>query len=208
MAKDYQGEEILVIPRSLFDELGSFQGCNTNVDQYLDTILDPANNFFMDRGAAEEDPTHKQLIPYCLFHWNGHILHYTRGKSGGESRLHAQGSIGVGGHINPIDQRHLAEETYLAGVTREIEEELSIKGSYTHKPVALLNDDSNPVGQVHLGIVHLVELTIDSAEDVKSAEDALANLSFQPIAELEKGTPLHEQLETWSQHAIQNLPNF
>ncbi|MDB4357016.1 hypothetical protein N9Z06_03055, partial [Akkermansiaceae bacterium] len=65
--KDYKGEEILVIPRSLFDELGSFQGIETDVDRYLDAILDPKNNFFMDRGAAEEDPGFKQLIPYCLF---------------------------------------------------------------------------------------------------------------------------------------------
>ena len=208
MAKDYKGEEILVIPRTLLNDLGTFQGCNTNVDHYLETIHDPAHNFFMDRGAAEEDPSHKQLIPYCLFHHNGTYLHYTRGKSGGESRLHAAGSVGVGGHINPIDQRSLAEETYLAGVTREIEEELTINGTYTHKPVALLNDDSNPVGEVHLGIIHLVELSIDSPTDVQSAEDALANLSFQPLSELESGTPLHEKLETWSQHTINNIANF
>ena len=69
--RDYQGEEILVISRQLFDELGAFQGIKTDVDGYLEAILDPANNFFMDRGEAEEDPSFKQLIPYALFHHNG-----------------------------------------------------------------------------------------------------------------------------------------
>jgi len=88
--RDYQGEEILVIPRELFDKLGSFQGIETDTARYLEAILDPANNFFMDRAKAEEDPSFKQIIPYAIFHHEGKYLHYTRGKSGGESRLHAQ----------------------------------------------------------------------------------------------------------------------
>ena len=181
--RDYNGEEILVIPRELFDKLGSFQGIETDIARYLEAILDPANNFFMDRGAAEEDPSFKQIIPYALFHHNGHYLHYTRSKSGGESRLHAQGSVGVGGHINPVDERAdpLGRETYLAGVEREIDEELHLTGNHTNRIVALLNDDSNDVGKVHLGVVHVFELENNEA---RSAEDALANLAFQSAATL------------------------
>ncbi|MGJ8695148.1 MAG: hypothetical protein ACSHYF_02440 [Verrucomicrobiaceae bacterium] len=200
--KDYKGEQILVIPRSLFDELGSFQGIETNVDRYLDAILDPQNNFFMDRGAAEEDPGFKQIIPYCLFRHGDSYLHYVRGKSGGESRLHAQGSVGIGGHINPVDERedHLGRATYLAGVEREIDEELNIVGGHSNKMVALLNDDSNPVGQVHLGVVHIFELETDQ---VTSNEDALADLGFHPADKL-KGEML-DQLETWSRFCVEAL---
>ena len=200
--RDYQGEEILVIPRELFDELGSFQGIETDTVRYLEAILDPGNNFFMDRGQAEEDPSFKQLIPYAIFHHQGQYLHYTRGKSGGESRLHAQGSIGIGGHINPVDERAdpLGRETYLAGVEREIDEELIIRGSHTNQIVALLNDDSNEVGKVHLGVVHLFEL---ENADVKSGEDALANLALQPVEKL-KGE-LHGSLETWSRFCVDEL---
>ena len=42
--KDYNGEEILVVKRELFDELGSFQGVNSEVDHYLPSLLDTANN--------------------------------------------------------------------------------------------------------------------------------------------------------------------
>jgi len=200
--RDYKGEKVLVVKRELFDSLGSFQGTNTDVDGYLPQLINPENNFFMDRGEAEDDPTHKQLIPYALFHHKGKFLHYVRGKAGGEARLHAKGSMGIGGHINPVDTRDdaLGMETYMAGVEREIQEELNIKGDFTQKIVALLNDDSNEVGKVHLGVVHLVELESDQ---VTPGEDAIANLQFSSISELEQN--IRPNLETWSQFCVDIL---
>ncbi|NNC89897.1 MAG: hypothetical protein HKN82_15675 [Akkermansiaceae bacterium] len=201
----YDGEEILVVPRALLDELGSFDGLTTDVERYLPSLLDPERNFFMDRAAAEDDPSHKQLIPYALFRHEGRYLHYVRGKAGGESRLHAQGSLGIGGHINPVDTRedHLGRATYMAGVAREIEEELVLEGDHPQRVVALLNDDSNPVGQVHLGVVHLFEL--ESAE-VSAREEALAELAWRTVDELRGG--LYENLESWSRFCVDALEGF
>lgn len=200
----YAGEQVLVVPRALLEEIGIFQGILPLEpdDAAIHKLLDPANHFFMDRAAAEEDPTHKQLIPYCIFRHGDSILHYTRGKAGGESRLHAQRSVGVGGHINPIDTGggKKGPDAYQAAVTREIDEELAITGRHDHRIVALLNDDTNPVGQVHLGVVHLVEL---ETADVTSREDAIANLGFASLADL--AGPMFESLETWSQHCIRHL---
>ncbi len=194
-------EHVLVISRALFDQLGAFQGFNPDVESYLPTMLDPANNFFMERPAAEADPTHKQLIPYSIFHHAGRYLCYTRGGKGGEKRLHAKRSIGIGGHINPVDQTqaHLGEQTYLNGVEREISEELRISGSYSQRVIGLLNDDSNEVGQVHLGVVHLFEL---EGADVASNEDAIQDLQFLSLEEL---VAAGDQLETWSAICIQHL---
>jgi predicted NUDIX family phosphoesterase len=116
--------------------------------------------------------------------------------------LHAKISVGVGGHINPIDtgDGRTGPEAYFAAVSRELEEELVIGSKRTSRIIALLNDDSNPVGQVHLGIVHLVDL---DNEDVASREDALTDLQFSSLEEL-RG-PLFERLETWSQHCIEHL---
>ena len=97
-------EHVLVVKRALFDELGSFQGFPGDVNTYLSAFLNPENNFFKERPAAELDPTHKQLIPYTLFHHAGRYLVYTRGGSSGEKRLVAKNSVGIGGHINPVDQ--------------------------------------------------------------------------------------------------------
>lgn len=201
----YAGEEVLVIPRLLLEEIGDFHGVfpiQSDKDPLICKLLDPGNHFFMDRSMAENDPTHKQLIPYCIFRHGDAILHYTRGKAGGEARLHAQRSVGIGGHINPVDmgEGKQGAAAYQAAVRREIEEELCIVGNHDHRIIALLNDDTNPVGQVHLGVVHLVEL---DSTDVTSREDAIADLSFASLHDL--AGPLFESLETWSQHCIRHL---
>lgn len=199
----YAGEQVLVVPRALLEEIGHFEGIRTQgLDAAVARLLDPANHFFMDRAAAEDDPSHKQLIPYCVFRCGDRILHYTRGKSGGESRLHAKISVGVGGHVNPVDTGggKTGPHAYHAAVTREIEEELDLPEEHGHRIIALLNDDSNAVGQVHLGIVHLIDL---KSTAVASREDALAELGFSPLAELDG--PRFERLETWSQFCIRHL---
>jgi predicted NUDIX family phosphoesterase len=199
----YSGEEVLVVPRALLDEIGAFEGIRTaGLDAAVGRLLDPANHFFMDRAQAENDPSHKQLIPYCVFRCGDRILHYTRGKSGGESRLHAKISVGVGGHVNPVDTGggRTGSDAYHAAVTREIEEELDLPEEHEHRIIALLNDESNPVGQVHLGIVHVVDL---KSEAVNSREDALTDLGFTPLADLNGA--LFERLETWSQFCIRHF---
>lgn len=199
----YAGEQVLVVPRALLEEIGIFEGIRTEgLESAVGRLLDPAAHFFMDRAEAEEDPSHKQIIPYCIFRCGDRILHYTRGKAGGESRLHAKISVGVGGHVNPVDMDggKTGPDAYHAAVTREIEEELDLPEEHEHRIIALLNDDSNPVGQVHLGIVHLIDLKSDA---VSSREDALLDLAFTPLDEL--NGPLMERLETWSQFCIRFL---
>ena len=193
----YAGEEVLVVKRSLLEEVGMFDGFRSEgIDDVVGELLKEGNHFFLDRGDAEEDPSHKQLIPYCVFKCGDRVLHYTRGKAGGENRLHAKLSVGVGGHINPVDmgEGRKGAAAYYAAVGREIDEELAIDSDYTMRVIGLLNDDSNPVGQVHLGVVHLVELDGDK---VSSREDALTDLSWATLEELNGG--LYERLETWSQ---------
>ncbi|CAN5675946.1 phosphoesterase [soil metagenome] len=194
-------EHVLVIPRALFDELGAFQGFQPEAERYLNAILAPGRNFFLPRPDAELDPTHKQIIPYSIFHHQGKYLVYTRGGKSGEKRLHAKQSIGIGGHINPVDEREdsLAETTYLNGVEREIVEELVLKGNHTQKVIGLINDDSNEVGQVHLGVVHLFDLDHD---EVSSNEDAIQDLHFATLAELAAAA---DNLETWSSICVKHL---
>jgi predicted NUDIX family phosphoesterase len=194
-------EHILVIKRSLFDELGAFQGFSADATRYLDAILAPGANFFLPRAPAETDPTHKQIIPYAIFHHAGRYLIYTRGGKSGEKRLVAKRSIGIGGHINPHDEREdsLARTTYLNGVEREMDEELRIAGSHTQKVIGLINDDSNEVGQVHLGVVHLFDLESD---DVVSNEDAIQKIEFLALDEL---GGMMDRLETWSQICVNHL---
>src|ERR1700732_187768 len=93
-------ENVLVIRRSLFDELGSFQGLNFEAEKYLKAILSRGNNFFIPRPEAETNPAYKQIIPYALIAFEKTVLHYVRGKKAGEQRLVAKGSGWIGGHMN------------------------------------------------------------------------------------------------------------
>ena len=194
-------EQVLVVARSLFDELGSFQGLCAEPDRYLPKFLEPQNNFFLSRASAEEDPDYKQIIPYAIFHHNGRFLHYVRGGGSGEQRLAAKGSIGIGGHINSDDEKKssLSSDTYSIGVEREIDEELNIIGAHRQKIVALINDDSNDVGAVHLGVVHLFDLDSDQ---VTPNEADIGELSFFTAEQLQDR---RDSLETWSQICVDNL---
>ncbi len=185
-------EQVFVIPRAVFDASGPFQGLRFDLAEPLQAFFTPENNKFLPRNDAETDPTHKQIIPYAVITHGDRILHYTRGGGGGEKRLHAKGSIGFGGHLNPADSEHLDARAYESLVLRELHEELRFEGKFTNRIVALLNDDTTEVGRVHLGIVHHVQL---DSENVGSGEDSIADLRWLTRAELDS---VAEKLEGWS----------
>ena len=190
-----RNEQVLVIRRELFEQLGAFQGVRAASAAEAAPFWKRENNFFLLREKAEQDPQFKQIIPYAVFYYEGRVLHYVRGGTSGEKRLIAKGSIGIGGHINDTDESLFAfdEAAYHAAVRREISEELQIEAPWTEQIVALLNDDSTEVGRVHLGIVHFARLTSTA---IRPAEKAIARLEFLGRQGIEKALPF---METWSQ---------
>ena len=196
-------ENVLVVRRSLFDELGNFHGLNFEPEKYLRALLSRGNNFFLPRAQAENDPTHKQIIPYAIIAYGDTVLHYVRGKKAGEQRLVAKGSIGIGGHMNQEDESlfnfAIDEAAYRAGVEREVNEETKIETTFEDRIVALLNDDTTEVGRVHLGIVHVFRL---AEEKVQKREAMITNMAF-----LKKGELLarRDNLETWSQFCVDSF---
>jgi predicted NUDIX family phosphoesterase len=194
-------ENVLVIKRSLFDELGPFQGLNFEPAKYLKAILSRGDNFFIPRPEAESDPSYKQIIPYALIVFQDTVLHYVRGKKAGEQRLIAKGSIGIGGHMNETDESLFAmdEQAYRAGVEREVNEEIRIDTPFEDEIVALLNDDSTEVGRVHLGIVHIFKL---KEPKVQKREAMITGLRFRTKEEL---IGHRESLESWSQICLDSL---
>src|SRR5580765_2381502 len=132
-------ENVLVVRRSLFDQLGSFHGLNFEPQPYLEAMLARGNNYFLARATAENDPTHKQIIPYAILACGNRVLHYVRGKKAGEQRLVAKGSIGIGGHLNDNDESLFAwdEAAYRAGVDREVNEEIKIDSPVEDRIVKL-----------------------------------------------------------------------
>jgi predicted NUDIX family phosphoesterase len=191
-------EHVLVVPTLLFHEIGHFQGFNPDVDRYLDTLLDPMHTRYLSRPEAEEDPSYKQLIPYCVFRHGDSLFHYTRGSQQGEGRLHAKRSIGVGGHISTLD-RDISDEPYLAGMERELQEEVSIETGFSTQLIGMINDDETEVGKVHLGVVHVFEL---DEPKVQPMEESMIDTGFTPIADLARDL---DRFETWSQICLKFL---
>lgn len=199
---DPMNERVMVVPARLLDEVGRFQGFCADTERYLSIVLDKQHISFRPRSQMEEDPSFKQIIPYCILRSGDTVFRYTRGKKMGEKRLHALESIGVGGHISLTDDRPLiggAEQTYQEAMHRELDEEVIIESSYREQCVGLINDDSTPVGQVHLGVVHLFNL---EQPQVRRREAALTQAGFVSLEELRSG---RERLETWSQFCLDAL---
>jgi predicted NUDIX family phosphoesterase len=80
-----------------------------------------------------------------------------------------------------------------------VSEEIKIDTKFDDRIVALLNDDTTEVGQVHLGIVHVFKL---AEPKVEKREAMITNLAFLSKDELLKR---RELLETWSQICVDSL---
>ena len=196
-------EQVLVVPRTVYEELGPFHGLTADVDRYTQALFAPGVAQFMARDQAETNPAFKQIIPYVILCCGGRVLTYVRGKRAGEARLVGLRSIGIGGHINPVDDLPLFDEgawgMYLEAVRREVAEEVHVEADHHDRVIALLNDDSNEVGRVHLGIVHL--WTLDEPA-VRRREQMITQLEFLALDELEG---VKAEMETWSQLCLDGL---
>jgi len=198
-----QEEQILVVERRVLEQIGMFQGLAFDVERYLRNIFVQGVPRFMPRSEAEKDPTYKQIIPYVIMTYDRKYLSYVRGRRAGETRLVGNRSIGIGGHINPRDDMPLFNadfyQTYITAVEREVAEEVSVQAHHSDHIVALLNDDSNDVGRVHLGIVHY--WVLDSSQ-VGKREQMISQMAFMSSAELRE---VRDTLETWSQLCLDSL---
>ncbi|MDR2754336.1 MAG: phosphoesterase [Planctomycetaceae bacterium] len=200
-------EQVLVVPTTLFHEIGYFQGfCCNDVERYRRVLLAPENVLFRPRSEMEKDPNFKQLIPYMIFCHTGsdgiiRLFQYVRGKGMGESRLHSKRSVGVGGHLSLDDRNESVQnhDFYREGMLRELREEVVLGSEFTEHCVGLINDDESEVGRVHLGIVHCFDLT---EPNVISNEPDLIESGFVPVREMLRDLSV---FESWSSICIEAL---
>lgn len=187
--------------------------------------------FFVERSYAERTPALKQVIPYTLVVRRGsstdqpEVFRLTRTKAGGEARLHNKISIGVGGHIEPVDLPapgapftgeasaprtggqpvgdSPAPRDPIPGATRRevLEEELDVSGPWRLSALGLINDDTNSVGAVHVGLVQLLE--VSGAVSVRETEQLLGR--FTPLPELLDEVASGANYESWSSLILPRL---
>jgi predicted NUDIX family phosphoesterase len=207
-------EFVLVVPRrNLFGDCYP-QGFQPFADERGARELERAvteHGFFVERRRAERDPDLKQIIPYTLVTRRSRagqvqVLLLKRLGKGGEKRLHDKLSIGVGGHIDASDAENLAEGDLARvldlGTQRELHEELVLDGEFSLRRVGLLNDDSNPVGAVHLGLVQVALVP----GNVAIREKDVLEGDFETPERLMSLRSEGANFETWSSHLVERLP--
>ena len=207
-------EFVFVVPRTaIFPEFAphglSTFGEEFSLQRFQRCVED--EGFFVEREYAERTPTLKQIIPYTLVTRGEEILLLQRTKGGGEARLHNKLTIGVGGHVNPIDARPAEDEgakarlldPLPAATRREVmEEELIVEGETRLTSIGLINDDSNAVGAVHVGLVQTLELL---GGDARIREVDQLRGHFVPWRELPQQLAEGANFETWSSLLVPHL---
>jgi predicted NUDIX family phosphoesterase len=200
---------VLVCRASLLHELGGFQGYTLEVSRYLSALFSDPGTHFHNRVDAERDVRYKQFIPYVLLRSGNHIFTYVRGRTGAEERLRLQMSIGLGGHIEPTDAAMSdLSLAYRTAAAREVLEEVEMDGPYEERLIGLINDDTDHVGQVHLGILHIWDL---ANTRVRSREDGITLPKFQLLDTLVRSLSTGAMsLESWSRISLAALldPNM
>ncbi|MFA6066310.1 MAG: hypothetical protein WC707_03940 [Candidatus Babeliaceae bacterium] len=187
-------ENILVVKRTDLFPVIAWHGLQEVDQAYFSNIISQKKQF-LPRSQMELDPEYKQIIPYLIFTYEDTFFLMQRQPHATEQRLKSKMSLGIGGHIREED---ITGDDIISWATREFEEEVDYKGSYTVEPLGLLNDDSNEVGKVHVGFVYLLRgdsPLISVKSELKSGR----------LVTLEECDMHYDTLETWSQIVVDFL---
>jgi predicted NUDIX family phosphoesterase len=193
-------EAVLCVPTRTIFPNGQWHGLiSSGITRVLRTIR--AASEYRARHLVEDDPSQQQIIPYCVVRNPEHdtYLMTRRLQLSTERRLHHLFSLGIGGHVNPIDGKH--GDPIVGGLIREWGEEVHCASPATARLIAVLNDDSSPVSQVHLGLVFLIEpqgghATIREVDKLEGEWLSLETMRSRYLS-----------METWSQLVFDDLCN-
>jgi predicted NUDIX family phosphoesterase len=185
-------EEVLVIPRTAIMGDPGWHGILTDGLDSFEALV-ARTGHYVPRPAAEVDRSTKQVIPYLVLRDGERYFLMRRTRAGADARLHDRYSIGVGGHLNPGDA------DLLAGLRREWAEELDADFVPTFRLVGLLNDDTTPVGSVHLGAVYVADaagrgVTVRETDKLSGA-----------FATRDEVGAVVDDMETWSYFVFDHL---
>jgi predicted NUDIX family phosphoesterase len=189
---DPRTELVLGLPRTRLWEGAGWRGVREHGIESILAVIG-AEAGFRARGEVEDDPSWKQVIPYVVLRDGARMFLMRRTRAGGDARLHERYSIGVGGHVNPADG------DLRGGLLREWQEEIDADFLPEFRLLGLLNDDTDPVGAVHLGVVYEADAAgrpVAVRETHKLAGE---------FATLDRVRAVVDRMETWSQLVFAHL---
>ncbi|HEB53929.1 MAG TPA: hypothetical protein ENI87_11810 [bacterium] len=225
-------ERVFVVDREAFFGGDWPQGCVRLDDTDAFLAAARAHGRFVPRDQAEQTPAWKQWIPYCMLRcgdWSDAaddgapdrgLFLVQRTKKQREARLHESWSIGLGGHIEPMDDGpggpappEGAGAFFIRALWRELTEELRLPTTGVDSAplppprlVGLINDDSTPVGKVHAGLAYCLDVPWPlprARETVGIREISKMRGGFTSLVEFAKLWQTPSRFESWSQFLIQ-----
>lgn len=199
-------EKVLVAPKGVLRDFIDFFGknsmvtCSSVVTNFEKFVLHSDELLFLERENAETNPSFLQLIPYCLVKSGDKYFRYVRTRKGGDGRLHDKHSLGIGGHVNDSDGPPNVV-AYVHALWREIEEELCLPDEpfdkFAEHLVGLIYNPVDEVGQVHFGVLHVLELPEGQELVIKDA--GLAEGHWDTVENIRRERGLFEE---WSKAVI------
>jgi len=159
------------------------------------------NGLFLRRSESEEDPSFKQIISYAIISYKDSFYLFRRTSGQTEKRLHNKFSLGVGGHMNPDDPAGSKEQYLIEELKRELFEEVKLlNGCFLEdiEFVGFINDDTIPVGRVHIGLLYIIHVSNKEVYINETDKMTADWIDKSNLAEFYDG------METWSKIAFDN----
>jgi len=187
-------EKILVVKKNILFAYQIINGLKPVDFEHYQKLIQKHKKFLW-RSKVEQDSTYKQIIPYLVFTHNKKYFMMRRKSNASEVRLQNKFSLGIGGHIKKED---IKRGKIIGWAEREFKEEVKYKGSYSIKPLGILNDESDSVGQVHTGFVFLLEGNTGNIQIRDEHKEGM-------LVTLDECINLYNQMESWSKIVVRYL---
>lgn len=197
MRKGESMSDILVVKTEglapwIENRFGLITGCGGEIMDFVER-----EHEFLPRPDMEADPGYRQIIPYVAVTRGGEVFATRRLNAGGEARLHGKLSLGVGGHIERVDD-DTSEGILMRALEREVSEEVAVERIVSLTPLGVINEEHDEVSRVHLGFLFRME--VEGEVSVRET-DKLEGM-WLDISELPKYAG---EMEGWSRVAAEAL---
>jgi len=192
-------EHILVVPRATLKAAGIpvskslFTTESVHIAQRTLESIVMQEGLFLPRPVMEQDSAYKQIIPYMVFVYDRQVFVMQRSGQAGEQRLAHAYTVGIGGHVREGD---LTAGGLAEWGQRECSEEVVYEGAFERiEYCGIVNDESNQVGMVHLGVVfvlHAMHGQITIRSELKSGM----------LMNRKQCLSYYSAMEAWSQQVV------
>lgn len=155
-----------------------------SVAKVMSVLGDPIHQRLVPRGIVETDPVYRQVVPCAIIRCDQAVLSYLRGAKGPEKRLGGERSLFVGGHLRAVPNDLLFQESFRSVPSTELHsifQKVALRaGAYSWKRLGILWGNGTPINAVHIGIVHLYDVTAQSDVEVIDQEE-LPEAAWRPL---------------------------